>query len=81
VPDPRKTKASLLEAAKDYGHRFAGVEHFLKTTGWKLRIKGDHHIFTRRGAPVLLNFQPEENGKTKAYQVRQIRRALTEFNL
>jgi hypothetical protein len=81
MPDPRKTKASLLEATKDYGHRFVDVVHFLNAVGWKLRIKGDHHIFTRPGVPILLNLQPERDGKAKAYQIRQLRRALIQFKL
>jgi hypothetical protein len=81
VPDPEKTKASLLNAAKDYGHRFLDVVHFLEADGWKSRIKGDHYIFTRSGVPVLLNLQPEKDGKAKAYQIRQVRRAIIQFNL
>lgn len=81
MPDPEKTKAALLEAGKDYGHRFADVVHFLQASGWRLRLKGSHHIFTRPSVPVLLNLQPEKDGKAKAYQIRQIRRTLTQFNL
>ena len=81
MPDPRKTKALVLDAAKDYGHRFIDVVRFLEAVGWRLRIKGDHHIFTRTGVPVLLNLQPEKDGKAKAYQIRQLRRALIQFNL
>jgi hypothetical protein len=81
VPDPEKTKAALLEAARDYGHRFADIVHFLERNGWKSRQKGSHHIFTRSGVPILLNLQPEKDGKAKGYQVRQVRRALIQFNL
>jgi predicted RNA binding protein YcfA (HicA-like mRNA interferase family) len=81
VPDPEKTKAALLEASKDHGHRFDDVVHFLQSAGWKLRVKGGHRIFTRSGVPILLNLQPEKDGKAKAYQIRQIRRALIQFNL
>lgn len=81
MSDPEKTGASLLESERDYGHRFAEIVHFLQMSGWKLRQKGSHHIFTRAGIPILLNFQPEKDGKAKAYQVRQLRRALIQFNL
>jgi hypothetical protein len=81
VPDPQKTKAALLDSNKDYGHRFADVVNFLSATGWILRVKGSHYIFKRRGISVLINLQPESNGRAKAYQIRQLRRALTQFNL
>jgi len=57
------------------------VGHFLKTAGWAERIKGSHHIFTRAGVPVLLNLQPGNNGKAKAYQIRQVWQTLAKFNL
>jgi predicted RNA binding protein YcfA (HicA-like mRNA interferase family) len=81
VPDPTKTKAALLDSNKDYGHRFADVVHFLEATGWAMRRKGSHRIFIQPGVPALLNLQPDEDGKAKAYQVRQIRRALIQFDL
>jgi len=49
MPDPEKTRAALLDPAKDYGHRLADVVRFLEATGWRQRIKGSHHIFTRPG--------------------------------
>jgi hypothetical protein len=81
VPDPEKTKLALLESRKDYGHRFLDVVNFLRATGWTLRMKGDHHILKRPGIPILLNVQPEKDGKAKAYQIRQIRRAIIQFKL
>jgi len=81
MPDPEKTKIALLDPAKDYGHRFADVVRFLEASGWEERIKGSHHIFTRYGVPVLLNLQPERNGKAKAYQIRQVRQTLTRYKL
>jgi len=79
MPDPEKTRAALLDPAKDYGHRLADVVRFLEATGWRQRIKGSHHIFNRPGVPVLLNLQSERNGKAKAYQIRQVRQTLERF--
>ena len=81
MPDAEKIRAAFLEASKDYSHRFGDVVHFLQVSGWKMRLKGSHHLFTRPGVPVLLNLQPEKNGKAKAYQIRQVRRTLIQFNL
>jgi len=81
MPDAQKTRAALLEASKDYSHRFDDVVHYLKATGWKMRLKGSHHIFARPGVLILLNLQPEKDGKAKGYQIRQVRRVLMQFNL
>ena len=79
MPDPAKTRAALLDPARDYSHRFGDVVHFLEATGWRKRIKGGHHLFTRPGVPVLLNLQPERNGKSKGYQIRQVRQTIERF--
>jgi hypothetical protein len=81
VPNPDKVRAALLDAAKDYGHRFDDVVRFLGATGWRQRTKGSHRIFTRPGVPVLLNLQPEKNGRAKAYQMRQVRQVLEKHKL
>lgn len=81
MPDTEKTKAALLTSCRDYNHRFEDRVHFLQASGWILRLKGSHHIFKLPGVPALLNLQPEKDGKAKAYQIRQLRRALIKFNL
>jgi predicted RNA binding protein YcfA (HicA-like mRNA interferase family) len=81
VPDAGKIKAALLEAGKDYGHRFGDAVHYLQASGWRMRLKGSHHIFRRPGIPILLNLQPEQDGKAKAYQIRQVRQVLIQFDL
>jgi hypothetical protein len=47
MPDAQKIKAALFDASKDYSHRFDDVVHYLQSAGWKMRLKGSHHIFTR----------------------------------
>ena len=81
MADPVKTKAALLDPAKDYSHRFVDVVRWLTTSGWKQRTKGSHHIFARTGVSLLINLQPEKNGKAKAYQIRQVRQILERFKL
>ncbi len=76
MTDQEKIKAALLDPAKDYAHRFADVVASIERSGWKRRIKGSHHIFTRPGIPFLLNLQPEKNGKAKGYQIRQVRQVI-----
>ena len=36
------------------------------------RIKGSHQIFTMKGIEEIINIQPDENNKSKAYQVKQV---------
>jgi len=81
VPNPAKTRSALRDPNKDYSHRFADVIHLLQQSGWKMRIKSDHHIFTRPSVPILLNLQPEKSGKAKAYQIRQVRETLERFSI
>lgn len=81
MPDRDKFRVALSDSAKDHSHRFADLVAYLEATGWRLRIKGRHHILTRPGVPFLLNLQPEKDGKAKGYQVRQVRTALARLNL
>jgi hypothetical protein len=52
----------------------------LEKLGFQLRIKGDHHIFTKSGVDEILNLQPN-GGKAKPYQVKQVRKLLTTYGL
>jgi len=49
MADPARFRAALNNPSKDHGRRFAELIAFLQATGWKLRIKGVHHILTRPG--------------------------------
>jgi len=48
--------------------------------GFQERIKGSHHIFTRDGVDEILNLQPRQSF-AKAYQVKQVRKALVQYKL
>lgn len=76
MPNAAKIRAALLDPAKDYGHRFSDVIFYLESTGWRKRQVGSHRILTRSGIPVLLNLQPEKDGRAKAYQIKQVRAVL-----
>ena len=49
--------------------------------GFKERIKGAHHIFTKDGVAEIINIQPLKDGKAKAYQVKQIRGIIIRYEL
>ena len=75
-----KTLEKILSATADANIRFDDVLSLLPRLGFRLRIRGSHHIFTRPGIEVLIDLQPV-HGKCKPYQVRQIRDVLIKFNI
>lgn len=52
----------------------------LDSLGFKHRIRGDHHIYTKAGIEEIINVQPNKN-MAKAYQVKQIRNIIVKYNL
>ena len=75
-----KTLEKILSATADANIRFDDVLSLMPRLGFRLRIRGSHHIFTRPGVEVLIDLQPV-HGKCKPYQVRQIRDVLIKFNI
>jgi len=53
----------------------------MHTLNFQERIKGDHHIFTRDDVLEIVNIQPLNSGKAKAYQVKQIRNIILKYKL
>jgi hypothetical protein len=52
----------------------------LLVLGFAVRIRGDHHIFSREGVPEIVNLQPK-GAMAKPYQVRQVRNLITRYQL
>ncbi len=48
--------------------------------GFSERIRGSHHLYSREGIREIIDLQPE-NGMTKAYQVRQVRKIILQYQL
>ena len=63
----------LLSTSKDQNYKFVDLVKVLKFLGFKERIKGDHHIFTKTGILDIINIQPRKDGTSKPYQVKQVR--------
>ena len=53
----------------------------MKDFGFSERIKGDHHIFYREGIEEIINLQLLKGGKSKAYQVKQVRGIILKYKL
>ena len=75
-----KILEKLLRGESDANIRFEELIHLLRAKGFRMRVSGSHHIFTRLGVIQRINLQ-REGGKAKPYQVRQVRRILTDYKL
>ena len=76
----RKLLADILTKAGDHAVPFEALCNMLIHYGFAMRIKGDHHIFSRVGIEEIINLQPV-HGKAKAYQVRQIRAIILRYGI
>ena len=70
----------ILRGTSDANIRFGHLRNLLKHLGFEERIRGDHHIFTKRGIEEIINLQPQGN-KAKPYQVKQVRGVILKFRL
>ncbi len=75
-----KTLEKLLRGESDANIRFDELCHLLEAKGFRMRVSGSHHIFTRPGVIERINLQ-REGSKAKPYQVRQIRKTLATYKL
>jgi hypothetical protein len=75
-----KTKQDVLCGTSNANIRFDEICGLLCHLGFKERIKGDHHIFSRSGVFEIVNLQPV-GGKAKPYQVRQVKMLINRYNL
>ena len=71
-----KLRDKVLSGASDANIDFQMFCNMLTRLGFSERIKGSHHIFSHDDIPDILNLQPE-GSKAKPYQVKQVRRLLT----
>jgi hypothetical protein len=76
----RKLCDSILSGRADANIPFEQTRNMLLYLGFRERISGSHHIFTREDIEELINIQ-EVEGKVKPYQVQQMRAVLRKYNL
>jgi len=75
-----KFRAAILAGASDSNTDFSMLCQLLQRLGFEERCRGSHHIFTKEGVDEIINIQPK--GKSaKAYQVKQIRNLLIQYQL
>ena len=75
-----KILEKLLRGSSDTNIRFDELCHLLEAKGFRMRVSGSHHIFTKSGVIERINIQ-REGSKAKPYQVRQVRRILAAYKL
>ena len=75
MPSPSKILQRFLSGTADSNIPFADLVHLLSYLGFKLRVQGSHHIFTKEGIADRINIQ-RDGSKAKPYQIKQIRRIL-----
>lgn len=75
-----KLLLKILQGRSDVNIDFSEFRRLVEIFGFKERIKGSHHIFTKEGVDEILNFQ-ESKGKAKPYQVKQVRNLILKYRL
>ncbi|HWF20150.1 MAG TPA: type II toxin-antitoxin system HicA family toxin [Verrucomicrobiae bacterium] len=75
-----KILEKLLRGESEANIRFDELCHLLQAKGFRMRISGSHHIFTRAGVMERINIQ-RDGSKAKPYQVRQVRKILANYKL
>jgi len=80
MPRPVQTLERVLSGQSNANIRFSDLRQMLAWLGFRERIEGSHHIFTRADIRDRLNIQ-REGSQAKAYQVRQIRKTLQKYGI
>jgi predicted RNA binding protein YcfA (HicA-like mRNA interferase family) len=72
-----KTKAKILSGKSDANIRFDELCSCLDRLGFNCRQKGtSHKIYWHEDVEEIINIQSDANGKSKVYQVKQLREIL-----
>lgn len=71
---------TLLRGQSDANIRWADLRALLLYLGFSERVRGSHHLFDKEGVVEIVNLQ-SRGGHVKAYQVRQIRKLILQYNL
>ena len=70
----------ILRGTSDANIPFTEMCYLLKKFGFEERIKGSHHIFTKKGIDEIINIQALQS-VTKPYQVKQVRNLILKYKL
>jgi predicted RNA binding protein YcfA (HicA-like mRNA interferase family) len=70
----------VLQGTSDKNIPFKDLKSLMLALGFKERIKGSHHIYTKDGILEILNLQPKDS-KSKPYQVKQVREVILKYKI
>jgi hypothetical protein len=70
----------ILTKRGDANVPFDGLRRLLGRLGFDERIRGDHHIFSKKGLDEIINIQPKGDN-AKPYQVKQVRAVVLRYGL
>lgn len=76
----QKLIQKVISGKYDRNIDFTDLITLLIALGFTERIKGDHHIFTKKNIIEIINIQPK-NGKAKPYQIKQVRSLILKYKL
>lgn len=76
-----KIREKLIDERSSSNFSFSDIQTLLLHIGFSMRIRGSHHIFTKKEVRIPIILQPIENGKVKHYQIAQIRKLFKEVGL
>jgi len=76
-----KILLKVLSGRSDSNIEFHDILLLLSYLNFDERIKGSHHIFSKTGISEIINIQPDDNNKSKPYQVKQIRNIILKYKL
>ncbi|MBF0539358.1 MAG: type II toxin-antitoxin system HicA family toxin [Nitrospirae bacterium] len=76
----KKLISQILSGTSDANISFNKIREIMEYLGFKERIKGSHHIYSRNDIEEILNIQPKYN-KDKSYQVKQIRNIILRYKI
>jgi len=73
----QKLLEKLMEGNADESFSFQDFAVVIQHLGFEyVRKSGSHRVFEKAGLPPMV-VQPRKDGKAKAYQIKQLRDALT----
>ena len=75
-----KVLEAILRGMSDGNISFPALRNLLELLGFRERIRGSHHIFTRPGVEEIINLQ-SKGGWAKPYQVKQVRILILKYRL
>ena len=70
----------ILFASSDANIRFVDLCNLLQAMGFEVRIRGSHHLFSKRNIVEKINLQ-KDGAKAKPYQVKQVRSIILKYKL